>query len=375
MTGRLNDGILQRTYEENIENEEFQAILDDFNALRAELADSATNKLTYLPDIDYEDKLSEAEKLDRQQWRDILKEYVENGDTWLSAPWMVTEFYVYRKLMDAIGYFDPSSKGYRYDPFDSEKRKGLHSSVASAEGVMSKITDLPATKEGAAIAISFALWGNKMDLSIWPSSTAEDLKEAFNKIIESASDNLLHDDTSKLTDHCEKLRLSGGGNVDIIVDNAGFELVVDLALADYLISSGIASCVTFQLKANPVFVSDALEKDLRNTVCYYENLDSQSYPNCQSAGKRWQKYLDDGKWLCNENFFWVQGLAMWDMHQDLFDDMKERCDLSFVKGDANYRRLLGDRHWDFSAPFEQVVGAYFPCPVCALRTLKAEVSG
>ena len=165
MTGRLNDGILQRTYEENIENEEFQAILDDFNALRAELANSATNKLTYLPDIDYEDKLPEAEKLDRQQWRDILKEYVENGDTWLSAPWMVTEFYVYRKLMDAVGYFDPSSKGYRYDPFDSEKRKGLHSSVASAEGVMSKITDLPATKEGAAIAISFALWGNKMDLS------------------------------------------------------------------------------------------------------------------------------------------------------------------------------------------------------------------
>jgi hypothetical protein len=64
---------------------------------------------------------------------------------------------------------------------------------------------------------------------------------------------------------------------------------------------------------------------------------------------------------------------MWDMTEPLRTDMKERCDLAFVKGDANYRRLLGDRQWDYSAPFADVVGAYFPCPVCALRTLKAEL--
>jgi Damage-control phosphatase ARMT1-like domain len=45
----------------------------------------------------------------------------------------------------------------------------------------------------------------------------------------------------------------------------------------------------------------------------------------------------------------------------------------FVKGDANYRRLLGDRTWPLDTPFGDVV-SYFPVPVCALRTLKAEVS-
>jgi hypothetical protein len=45
----------------------------------------------------------------------------------------------------------------------------------------------------------------------------------------------------------------------------------------------------------------------------------------------------------------------------------------FVKGDANYRRLLGDRTWPLDTPFSDVV-SYFPVPVCALRTLKAEVS-
>lgn len=53
--------------------------------------------------------------------------------------------------------------------------------------------------------------------------------------------------------------------------------------------------------------------------------------------------------------------------------MKERCNLAFVKGDVNYRRLLADRMWDLMAPFRDVVGVYFPCPVCALRTLKAEL--
>lgn len=64
---------------------------------------------------------------------------------------------------------------------------------------------------------------------------------------------------------------------------------------------------------------------------------------------------------------------MWDMTEPLRSEMAGRCDLAFVKGDANYRRLLGDCVWDYTAPFDDVVGCYFPCPVCALRTLKAEI--
>jgi hypothetical protein len=68
--------------------------------------------------------------------------------------------------------------------------------------------------------------------------------------LEKSSENLLHDDFDDLADHCNILREKGGGNVDIIVDNAGFELITDLALAQYLVESGIASCVTFQLKSH-----------------------------------------------------------------------------------------------------------------------------
>ena len=47
------------------------------------------------------------------------------------------------------------------------------------------------------------------------------------------------------------------------------------------------------------------------------------------------------------------------------------CVCAVVKGDANYRRLLGDAHWPYSTPFGAAVGFFAPCPLLALRTLKA----
>jgi hypothetical protein len=46
--------------------------------------------------------------------------------------------------------------------------------------------------------------------------------------------------------------------------------------------------------------------------------------------------------------------------------------LTIVKGDLNYRRLVGDRFWSPTTPFTDVT-AYFPGPVAALRTLKSDV--
>lgn len=83
-----------------------------------------------------------------------------------------------------------------------------------------------------------------------PADAANTNVDIFTSILEKSSENLLHDDLEALADHCTKLREKGGGNVDIIVDNAGFELITDLALAQYLVQSEIASCVTFQLKSH-----------------------------------------------------------------------------------------------------------------------------
>ena len=38
---------------------------------------------------------------------------------------------------------------------------------------------------------------------------------------------------------------------------------------------------------------------------------------------------------------------MWDMPAELKSKLSSKSDVCFVKGDANYRRLLGDLKWDY----------------------------
>ena len=56
-----------------------------------------------------------------------------------------------------------------------------------------------------------------------------------------------------------------------------------------------------------------------------------------------------------------------DLHADL-----RNSSLILSKGDANYRRWLGDRYWPFTTPAQAVLG-YLPAPFAALRVLKSEV--
>lgn len=45
-----------------------------------------------------------------------------------------------------------------------------------------------------------------------------------------------------------------------------------------------------------------------------------------------------------------------------------------IKGDLNYRKLLGDRQWMFeSTSFDQALNKFNPAPVSSLRTLKSDV--
>ena len=62
----------------------------------------------------------------------------------------------------------------------------------------------------------------------------------------------------------------------------------------------------------------------------------------------------------------------WQLPTDLRANLSHSS-LIISKGDANYRRLLGDRHWPFTTPFDKILHNS-PAPLVALRTLKAEVA-
>jgi len=364
MSRRVNKEIMQRTYEEN---EDFfrdnPDILAKFNALRDELTNASKTALRHLTSQGVPDE---------EEWYKLLEPYVKEQKTWLSSPWLVAEFYLYRRILEATSYFVSSKeKTYMKDLFERQKKMGTVSSVSSAEGVLQRVSELTDfDHDNLAVLTSISLWGNRMDLSIWPTgSEGNDKHNTLLHVIESSHENLLWDDTEAICEYASKNL--NAVNIDIIVDNAGLELVTDLMLAEYIITSKMAKYVTFRLKSFPTFVSDAMEKDLRDTIRHYAEVDASSNPFAKKAGMRWQQYLDNGQWVCKEDDFWVQPKPMWDMPQSLYEEMSSSS-LAFVKGDANYRRLLGDLEWDLSKDlFQNVVGDYFPCPVVALRTLKA----
>jgi Damage-control phosphatase ARMT1-like domain len=145
MSRRVDQEILQRTYQDNkdlLESKAFVHVKAKFDALRKDLQTASPLKMLEEQQQDDEAAASpkeEEEEEERrrrrqrewQEWKTILQPFLDRKDTWLTAPWMVTEFYVYRRLMEAFGYWDQNSPGYQYDPFAKQKRAGLESSVGS----------------------------------------------------------------------------------------------------------------------------------------------------------------------------------------------------------------------------------------------------
>jgi len=290
------------------------------------------------------------------------------GQNWLEVPWFFVETYSYRRILEATGYFEKGEmKGL--DPYAQQKRLGLETAAEEIQTLSKQVDDWlkqPTQRNEALTALLTAdLWGNQADLCMW---------------VAGGEDQPSHTDDAKaqahiLLNHSEAVvaHLSGlakkNARVDFIVDNAGFELVGDLALADFLLSSGMAAAVRFHLKPHPTFVSDATIEDVRQTLA---NLAANANPAVRAMATRLQGRLSRAHFRLLEDWFWTSPLPFWEMPASLRRKLSE-ADLLISKGDANYRRLLGDRHWPFTTPFDDIVG-YLPAPLLALRTFKSEVA-
>ena len=145
-------------------------------------------------------------------------------------------------------------------------------------------------------------------------------------------------------------------------------MCTDLLLADHLVGSGAAKCVRFRVKHHPTFVSDALERDVDEHI---EEL-SQGHGAAAIVARRWKERRQKGEFTCVADTYWAMPYALWDVPEALYDHLRDSSSLIIVKGDANYRRALGDRPWPLDAPFAEVC-SYAPAPLLCLRTLKAEL--
>ncbi|MFD7577289.1 damage-control phosphatase ARMT1 family protein [Kitasatospora sp. NPDC059817] len=289
---------------------------------------------------------------DHQQWLEWGEALF--GRPWGEAPFLWAESYFYRRLLEATGYFRPGT-WQGIDPFAPFKDAELAGPAVDAE--LAALGDLPSdfTDKRAATLLSSALWGNRADLSFQIAAEAGG----------SIASDLVADDSESLWAELERAE---GGRVCIIADNAGRELLPDLVLVDHLLASGLAAQVVVYVKPQPYYVSDATMADVLATV---ERLRTATTAAAATIGERLWRAMNSGALVIRTHPFFCAPLPFHDMPADLRAEFTGAA-MTILKGDLNYRRLVGDQLWPPATSFTETAG-HFPSPVAALRTLKSDV--
>ncbi len=334
-----------RILRDTIEANDFPAsVVHDLESLHAELRAGEIVPLTEdAPDV--------------AEWNRLSLNYF--GRTWLDVPWYWAEAFFYRRLLEATRYFQRGPL-QGFDPFAATKRRewAPEAAPAALERVLGSLEQEPQQQFEQLLHAS--LWGNRTDLSYM---VAAHLGATTGP--EAERDNLLVDDGQAVLWH---LLGRDGGKVGIITDNAGTELLMDVALADFLLRTDIAAEVHLHLKPQPFYVSDAMIADLA------EGIDAITDAGGAAGrlGRRMDGHVAAGVLHPTTHPFYCMPLFYHDMPADLRAALA-RLDIVIVKGDANYRRLVGDLYWPHTTSFADLT-AHFPAPLVALRTFKSEVA-
>lgn len=296
---------------------------------------------------------------DRAFWDEHSREQI--GKSWLDVPWFWAEAFFYRRVLEAVRYFQPG-KFYRRDPYAKIKRAELAPNRAP-RAIRAVLEQLPADQDARFnILLHAGLWGNRVDLSMY--NIAEHRLNAAT--FEHERDHLLVDDSAHVW-AALRLQARRGGRIDCICDNAGTELGFDLGLVDFLLRTEIAKEIILHLKPQPTFVSDATIQDVFESI---DALGQSTAPSLRQLASRLAQAVAHGQLVLSDHPFWITGFFFHDLPKDL-RALLSQAFLVITKGDANYRRLIGDCHWNPTAAFESAA-AHFPAAIVAVRTLKSE---
>ncbi|XP_048344664.1 damage-control phosphatase ARMT1 isoform X2 [Sphaerodactylus townsendi] len=320
---------------------------------------------------------------DTALWNQYLEyqQNLSNGPpSWYKSPWLYVECYMYRRIHEALVQNPLISD---FDVFNEEKVHGFFESEQAIVILTTYLQELLKNLSGLnekLLQVEFfkllqvSLWGNKCDLSI---SGGEDNSQKSDPLqsLEELKSFILVDHMEKIWSlliNEKKMNSRTMTRIDIVLDNAGFELIADLALADFLVSSKLATEIHFHGKSIPWFVSDTTNRDLSCTI---KQMQSSNHKWMSKCGVSWEGNMKNGVWVYHDHFFWTlphEFSSMAQVAPDLYAEL-QKANVILFKGDLNYRKLTGDRKWDFTVPFHQALNSFHPAPLCSLRTLKSDV--
>ncbi|MGK5496561.1 damage-control phosphatase ARMT1 family protein [Streptomyces sp. URMC 125] len=289
---------------------------------------------------------------DRGQWSAWGREHF--GRSWFDAPFLWAESYFYRRLLGAVEYFG-TGPWQGVDPFAPFKQAELRGAAVDEElRALDALADAPASERATAL-LHASLWGNRADLGFRVTQGEPGPGDA--------TGGLVADDSAVLW---RLLPAGAGSTVAVVADNAGRELVPDLVLIDHLLVHRHAERVVLHVKPYPYHVSDVMTADVVDCLRRLAEAPGEAG---RIGGRLWEAMAAGHLEVRTHPF--CAPLPYAEMPVDLREEFAA-VRLTILKGDLNYRRLVGDRTWDATAPFADLT-AYFPGAVAALRTLKSDV--
>lgn len=341
---------------------------------------------------------------------------------------LFAECYLYTRLRS---FFTQSKYWQAFDYFANGKLGAFKASGAGVKAVaenLERILALAPTQtnrsledkeEEGAEALLFlemaqlSLWGNATDLSLLTGMSYQDLQAlqaTGAKEQEKRRRFILSDSFDDVWAHlrtrrAQHLKEDGkAGRIDFVLDNAGFELISDLAFAEWLLHNHFASEVVFHPKSFPWFVSDVVPRDVSLTLNalqederFFEHVSGEGDSAIKRTSARWKVYFLDGRFKVSQpvkihdtleqalideeafkvqDTFWTEFYAYCDLptKDPVLLKALQKSDLVIFKGDLNYRKLTSDGLWDVDTPFTTAIGPLNgQFPLLALRTNKAQV--
>jgi len=333
--------ILQQVLLDNEYSPEIQKNIHDFVA---EIKSGPVKPL-YFPHSDIE------------LWNRKLIKLAPSG--WLDLPWFFAEVYFYRRLLEITGYYDEQSICYQKDPFGKQKMSQMMQDLEGMRG-LSWLVEQDDAKAHFSALLHSALWGNRADLS----NINIQLGHARDEM--AGADHLVEiiDDTEAIFSFLQKQDT----NLIYFLDNVGRELFSDLILIEYMLRKSCDCKVTIVAKPAPFFVSDAMIGDVEVSI---QMLMQSGDSVLQQIGSQLDALVSSGQ-INTVTYPYLNGYQMYCKMPTAFFNELLPYHLAVMKGDANYRRMVGDRHWPTTTATVELLH-YFPVPVVLLRTLKAEL--
>ncbi|GIC92550.1 damage-control phosphatase ARMT1 family protein [Aspergillus udagawae] len=327
-------------------------------------------------------------KLDIQDWN---KQLAAIGEcSWINCPWLFGECYMYRSIQRILN----SSKHWQnYDVFKRQKDSTFVKSRAAVEELASRYMQIVAdtrlaqneSKEDAKKLLfiemtEIALWGNATDLSLLANLTLEDLQKLQGReAIKKSQRNIVDNDIDDVWAYLQRTAGQASRQIDIVLDNAGFEFFTDVLYAAYLLEAGISTSVRLHTKEFPWFVSDVIPSDVESL---FEHLDSsECFPGREYLDQvipRLRKFFQSGAITTTSDPFWTTPFSFHEMPSEapaLFKELQHSY-LVIFKGDLNYRKLTRDGMWPHITTYEKALGPLgkeSDVKILALRTNKSDV--